>query len=612
MPHLLHARRGFQRTAAGAFGFALLSTLTACGSGESTDATASNAAASATGMSSPTTTAPASPEASASATAPAHTLAPTPSGWSFIANEYEKFSVSRTRTVRYGLDETWVQRNVSGSGSCTNDFFGSDPVFSKVKRCEVQSEPTPTPSLPTLASNKAWFAASKYGLMIHYVPRGGTDPIVAGADGTWKRTVNGFDVARFVSDVQKTGAAYVMFSIGQNAGYYVSPNSVFTQKTGTQVGQYVSERDLIDALSGPLKAAGIKLFVYATADGPTAAPQAIRATFPVPNDQASPEARATLNAMHEQWSTTWGDKVSGWWIDGCYPGLAGYANTVDGEANVDALLRAARKGNPAALVTCNPSVQMFNGVSSEQDFMAGEENTIHRYPTPGLVTQFKGKDQVWHVMTYLGADWGQGPEARFGGDQLAAYIKHVSDRAGVVTMDVGVRADGTLFAPQVAALAQVKAVVRDGQVLARSANLARYKPVRLLSNTTDRDLPFNGAVYAHFGMYAVDGVRNDLSAQGSVEWAWSLSVDLLAPTTIGRVVVTFDAVNFATNFTIEVSDDERTWRAVANKAATAAGTHTLSFPLLSARYVRIKANTPNGERQLGGQMAVSEFEVFAN
>jgi hypothetical protein len=51
---------------------------------------------------------------------------------------------------------------------------------------------------------------------------------------------------------------------------------------------------------------------------------------------------------------------------------------------------------------------------------------------------------------------------------------------------------------------------------------------------------------------------------------------------------------------------------VANKAANATGTHTFSFPPVGARFVRVKANTPNGEGQVGEQMAVSEFEVFAN
>jgi hypothetical protein len=148
--------------------------------------------------------------------------------------------------------------------------------------------------------------------------------------------------------------------------------------------------------------------------------------------------------------------------------------------------------------------------------------------------------------------------------------------------------------------------------LATNANLALYKPARLLSNRTNADLPFNGSAYAHFAYYAVDGVRDSRAAQGSVEWAWSLSVDLLTKTSVGRAVVTFDNANFATDFNIEVSDDEQNWRVVANRVSTTSGTHTLSFAPTTTRYIRVKANSPNSDGQLGLQMAVSEFEVFAN
>ena len=43
-----------------------------------------------------------------------------------------------------------MQRSVSGSGTCSNSFFGSDPAFLQVKRCEVQGTSAPAPA-PTPA-----------------------------------------------------------------------------------------------------------------------------------------------------------------------------------------------------------------------------------------------------------------------------------------------------------------------------------------------------------------------------------------------------------------------------------------------------------------------------
>jgi Domain of unknown function (DUF4832)/Domain of unknown function (DUF4874) len=75
----------------------------------------------------------------------------TPSGstWTKIANEKTSFTVSGTKTVRYGAGSRWVQKSVTGSGYCGNDFFGSDPASGIVKSCEVQtsgSSPSPSPS----------------------------------------------------------------------------------------------------------------------------------------------------------------------------------------------------------------------------------------------------------------------------------------------------------------------------------------------------------------------------------------------------------------------------------------------------------------------------------
>ncbi len=72
-------------------------------------------------------TAPAPAPAPVPGPAPSPAPAPAPASWTFVANEYEAFSVSGTRTVRYGAGSKWVQRSVTGSGNCTNHSFGSAP-----------------------------------------------------------------------------------------------------------------------------------------------------------------------------------------------------------------------------------------------------------------------------------------------------------------------------------------------------------------------------------------------------------------------------------------------------------------------------------------------------
>jgi hypothetical protein len=58
-------------------------------------------------------------------------------GWTRIAGENEAFTVTGTQTVRYGSGSSWITMTVSGSGNCSNAFFGSDPDFGVVKECDV-------------------------------------------------------------------------------------------------------------------------------------------------------------------------------------------------------------------------------------------------------------------------------------------------------------------------------------------------------------------------------------------------------------------------------------------------------------------------------------------
>lgn len=77
---------------------------------------------------------------------------PPASSWTRIATEGQSFSVSGTRWVRYGADPRWVQRSVTGSGQCTNAFFGTDPAPYVGKVCEVQQASSNQAPVATMAA----------------------------------------------------------------------------------------------------------------------------------------------------------------------------------------------------------------------------------------------------------------------------------------------------------------------------------------------------------------------------------------------------------------------------------------------------------------------------
>jgi beta-glucanase (GH16 family) len=70
--------------------------------------------------------------------APLTMTAPSPPpSWKKIASEGGSFTLSPAQPVRYGFGSSWIERTVDGTGSCTNQFFGRDPLAGTAKECWV-------------------------------------------------------------------------------------------------------------------------------------------------------------------------------------------------------------------------------------------------------------------------------------------------------------------------------------------------------------------------------------------------------------------------------------------------------------------------------------------
>ncbi len=138
-------------------------------------------------------------------------------------------------------------------------------------------------------------------------------------------------------------------------------------------------------------------------------------------------------------------------------------------------------------------------------------------------------------------------------------------------------------------------------------NLAWRKPAQLLSADGSHPLVASGLNVARYG---VDGLLTT-AAQGAYEWAWSYQVDLEKPELIGCIVVNFSHSNWATEYKVLVSLDGGHWRELVHERNCPGGRREHKFTPVKARYVRVQAIKPDGPGQLGGQMAISELEVYA-
>jgi hypothetical protein len=259
------------------------------------------------------------------------------------------------------------------------------------------------------------------------------------------KLVDKFDVQALAGQLHEIGAKYFVLTLGQNSGHFNAPNAAYDKRTGYAPGQRCSTRDLPLDLSLALRTKGIRLMLYLPCQVPNQDVRAQKAfglqqgAADQPIDLAFAEKWADVI---QEWSDRYGDKVSGWWFDG------GYEHVRFNESLARIYAKAAKHGNPRALVTFNPGVGVIHYTAAE-DFTAGELNEpFHVVPKSRWLD-----GSQWHALTYLGHSWAQ-RDTRYPAVVWAAWVKTVVAHEGVVTLDMGPNYDakagpiGTLSEPQ--------------------------------------------------------------------------------------------------------------------------------------------------------------------
>ncbi|HTL16837.1 MAG TPA: alpha-L-fucosidase [Patescibacteria group bacterium] len=288
-----------------------------------------------------------------------------------------------------------------------------------------------------------WFKDAKYGVFMHFLP-----PDAKGLALSEK-----FDVEALADQLHQAGAKYLVFTLGQNSGYFNAPNATYDRFTGYSPGEHCARRDLPLALSGALHSRGIKLMLYLPCQVPNEDARAQKA-FRLPEGKGdqplSLEFAQKWAEVIQEWSDRYRDKVAGWWFDG------GYEHIHFSEAMAQIYAQAAKHGNPHAIVTFNPGVRVIHYTQAE-DYTAGELNEpFDQVPSSRWLA-----GSQWHALTFLGSNWGQ-RNTRYSGEQWARWVRTVAAAGGVVTLDMGPNYDplagpvGSLAAEQVKQLHSIK------------------------------------------------------------------------------------------------------------------------------------------------------------
>ncbi len=290
--------------------------------------------------------------------------------------------------------------------------------------------------------NTDWFRDARYGVFMHFLPGNPAD----------LEKVKAFDVDKLAAQLEEMGAGYFVLTLGQNSGFYNSPNAAYDKQTGYAPGERCSVRDLPLDLYRALQPKGIRLLLYLPCQVPNQDERAQKA-YGLPQgkqDQPlSPAFAEKWSEVIQEWSDRYGDKVSGWWFDG------GYEHIHFSETIAERYAKAVKHGNPKAIVTFNPGVKVIRYTMAE-DYTAGELNE----PLDTLPQGRWLDGSQWHALTYVGSNWGK-RDLRLTDAQWSQWVKAVMAKQGVVTLDMGPNYDpaaGPIGALADAQVRQVKAI----------------------------------------------------------------------------------------------------------------------------------------------------------
>jgi hypothetical protein len=311
----------------------------------------------------------------------------------------------------------------------------------------------------TSADRAAWLAEARFGVMTHYLAdwQARAHDLDMSVD-QWNHMVDNFDAAGLAEQLQSVGAGYLIFTIGQNSGYYAAPNAAYdaiVRRTPSRC----SRRDLIADLARELRTRNLKLIVYLPAGAPGGDRQARTALQWQEGARRNREFQQHWETVIREWSLRWGDGVAGWWFDGCYWPNAMYREPEP--PNFASFAAAARAGHPQSIVAFNPGVvDRTLSVTQYEDYIAGEINFIETTQLRRVEDGRVDGARI-HKLSYLGRTWGTGPQRYENLDDIVIpWTRRIIDAGGAVTWDAPIETTGLISEPFIAQLRAIDEGVR--------------------------------------------------------------------------------------------------------------------------------------------------------
>ena len=184
----------------------------------------------------------------------------------------------------------------------------------------AQTPAQETTDMSTAASTRTqWMFEDKVGLSTHYFPSKAEEV---------EQVTDAFSVEKVAEQASEAGANWFMLTVHHQPWLMMAPNETYDKLLGH--GKYTAKRDLPLDLHKALHAKGIRIMLYVNLrmddkSGCLEVDPKIQESMGgwPPNDKLVDN----IATVYREWSLRYGDKVSGWWVDGASPSMAFLAST---------------------------------------------------------------------------------------------------------------------------------------------------------------------------------------------------------------------------------------------------------------------------------------------
>ena len=275
----------------------------------------------------------------------------------------------------------------------------------------------------------------------------------------WHKSIDEFDVKKFVDQVRSTGAGHVLLASAQVYQLLCCPNEVLEK----MCPGIVSERDLVMELADGLGQHNIKLLLYYCH-------AARNEEWCRVSGYREKDRTRYYNSVMAVWAwmgERYRDKLAGWWLDHG-KGYRQADRCFGREHGWHKLAQALKAGFPGRLISYNSSVEGITPLTQRQDMWAGELNCINYVPRGTLAGRLPWYSFFdWHSNSHskISGVWmfhddpkkvGYGSPSA---ETIAGFYHRFKAAGGTVAFNLMIDREGNIYDRDLKTMAEVRRCV---------------------------------------------------------------------------------------------------------------------------------------------------------